>query len=87
MVSRGPAVHFNCPQCNALYQVVRGEAGPETVDREIACRACGAPLPGREGSFVLKYFLLRKPLPPDGRARPGSQRAKPIASYIRPPAH
>jgi hypothetical protein len=51
---------FHCPNCNALYQVVKTEAGPETVDREITCRACGAPLAGREGNFVLKYFLLRK---------------------------
>jgi transcription elongation factor Elf1 len=51
---------FNCPNCNALYHVVKVEAGPETVDREITCRACGAPLAGREGKLVVKYFLLRK---------------------------
>jgi predicted RNA-binding Zn-ribbon protein involved in translation (DUF1610 family) len=50
---------FICPNCNALYRMVRQEAGPETVDRQITCRACGAPLPSREGKFVLKYFLLR----------------------------
>ena len=27
---------------------------------EIVCRACGGPLTGREGKFVLKYFLLRR---------------------------
>jgi transcription elongation factor Elf1 len=51
---------FTCPNCNALYQVVKVEAGPETDNREITCRVCGAPLAGREGNFVLKYFLLRK---------------------------
>jgi predicted Zn finger-like uncharacterized protein len=51
---------FTCPNCNALYQVVRQEAGPETANREITCRACGGPLPAREGRFLLKYFLLRK---------------------------
>ena len=51
---------FNCAQCNALYQVVKVEAGPETVDHEITCRACSGPLTGRDGKFVLKYFLLRK---------------------------
>ena len=51
---------FNCPHCNALYQVVKVEAGPETINRELTCGACGAPLHGREGKFVLKYFLLRK---------------------------
>ena len=53
-------ISFNCPNCNALYQVVQAEAGPETVYSEIACRSCSAALPGREGKFVLKYFLLRK---------------------------
>jgi hypothetical protein len=51
---------FVCPNCNALYQLVKGEAGPETVDRALTCRSCGGPLPSREGEFVLKYFLLRK---------------------------
>jgi transcription elongation factor Elf1 len=51
---------FNCPNCNALYQLVKVEAGRETADRQLTCRACGAPLQGREGKFVLKYFLLRK---------------------------
>jgi DNA-directed RNA polymerase subunit RPC12/RpoP len=52
-------VQFKCSNCGALYQVVKGEAGPETDDRQITCRACGAPLVGRDGQFVLKYFLLR----------------------------
>jgi hypothetical protein len=51
---------FSCPNCDALYQVVKVEPGPETVDRQIACRSCGSPLAGRDGKFVLKYFLLRK---------------------------
>jgi len=50
---------FHCPNCNALYQVVKVEAGPETAYRAINRRACGAPLPPREGKFVVKYFLLR----------------------------
>jgi hypothetical protein len=51
---------FTCPNCDALYQVIKAEAGPETVQHEAACRSCGAPVPGNEGNFVLKYFLLRK---------------------------
>jgi hypothetical protein len=27
---------FVCPNCQAMYQIVKGEAGPETVDREVA---------------------------------------------------
>ena len=51
---------FTCPNCDAYYQVVKVEAGPETVDCEVACRSCGALFAGMEGKFVLKYFLLRK---------------------------
>jgi hypothetical protein len=51
---------FTCPNCKALYQVVKVEAGPETDNREITCRVCGAQLAGREGEFALKYFRLRE---------------------------
>jgi predicted Zn finger-like uncharacterized protein len=50
---------YKCPNCEALYQVVRAETGPAN-DREITCRACGGPLRAREGKFSLKYFLLRR---------------------------
>jgi predicted RNA-binding Zn-ribbon protein involved in translation (DUF1610 family) len=69
-------VHFNCPHCDALYHVVRIEAGPETADRQATCRACGAPLPVREGKVVFKYFLLRERAGFDPRARKG-QRTNP----------
>lgn len=55
---------FTCPNCQALYQVVKIEAGPETNSREITCGACGGPFAAREGNFVLKYFLLRKAVRP-----------------------
>ena len=51
---------FTCPSCKAFYQVVKVEAGPETADSEIRCSVCDVPLAGREGEFVLKYFLLRE---------------------------
>jgi predicted Zn finger-like uncharacterized protein len=54
---------FKCPNCGALYRVVKTEAGPKAVAREIKCRACGAPLNGRDGQFVLKYFLTWNPGP------------------------
>jgi hypothetical protein len=71
MVARRSAAFnaFTCPNCNALYQLVKGEAGPETVDRALMCRACGGPLPGREGDFVLKYFLVAESRTP--RSTPG----------------
>ena len=61
MGSRPPLFNtYTCPNCRALYQIVKMEAGPETDSREIVCRACGGPLVGREGKFVLKYILMRK---------------------------
>ena len=51
---------FQCPQCDAIYQVVRVEAEP-TSDREINCPVCRTPLRSRDGRFVLKYFLMRPP--------------------------
>jgi predicted Zn finger-like uncharacterized protein len=61
---------FTCPNCNALYEVVKAEPGPETVDRAVACRSCGGPLAGRDGNFVLKYFLLRKRPEPAAGLKP-----------------
>jgi len=49
---------FKCANCDALYQVAKVEAGSGTSDREMTCRVCGAPLPRREGKFVVKYSLL-----------------------------
>jgi predicted Zn finger-like uncharacterized protein len=51
---------FTCPNCQALYQIVKVEAGPETALREVTCLSCGGPLLAREGKFILKYFLLRE---------------------------
>jgi predicted RNA-binding Zn-ribbon protein involved in translation (DUF1610 family) len=51
---------FNCPTCGAEYQVVRLDWSQQSVDREITCKSCGAPLQGRDGRFLLKYFLVRR---------------------------
>jgi hypothetical protein len=78
---RAPSfISFTCPNCRALYQLVKVDAGAETVDQEVACRVCGAPFPGRENGFVLKYFLLRKAARPDPRGGVG-QRARPKSGY------
>ena len=74
---------FRCSSCFALYQVVKTQAGPETVDPQIACRVCNGPLAAREGQFVLKYFLLREASRLDARrARQGFLRAKPTAPTL-----
>jgi hypothetical protein len=31
-MAKSTKVHFTCPNCSALYQVVKAEAGPETTD-------------------------------------------------------
>ena len=49
------------PNCGARYKLVRVEAEPAGTDRQIVCRSCGAPFVGREGHFVLKYFLVGRP--------------------------
>jgi predicted Zn finger-like uncharacterized protein len=71
---------FRCPNCEAHYHVVKIEAGPETQDCELKCRACGGRLTAREGKCVLKYFFLenrrqqrvrsnRRRAPPESDAR------------------
>ena len=45
---------FTCRNCQALYQVVKVEAGPETVFQDVTCRVCRDFLLGREGNLVLK---------------------------------
>jgi len=55
-----PTTLFECPRCSAGYKVVRAEA-PDPTSSEIACLSCGEPLAGREGAFVLKYFLVDAP--------------------------
>ena len=62
---RPSVVHINCLHCKALYRLIKAEAGPETNNSEVSCRICGGPLPGRDESFVLKYFLIRDAAPFD----------------------
>jgi predicted RNA-binding Zn-ribbon protein involved in translation (DUF1610 family) len=52
-----PASPFNCPNCKALYQLVKVEAPPVMSERQLTCLSCGGPLHAREGRFVLKYFF------------------------------
>ncbi len=51
---------FQLPALQRAYHVVRAQAGPETVGRELTCRACRGLLPSRDGKHVLKFLLLRK---------------------------
>jgi hypothetical protein len=47
---------FNCLHCDALYYLIETEAEPETVEVQLTCVACDAPLPAREGRVLFKYF-------------------------------
>jgi hypothetical protein len=51
---------FVCPNCDALYMVVRVRAPPSTFYRQITCRSCDGPLEAQKGRFILKYFLLEE---------------------------
>jgi predicted RNA-binding Zn-ribbon protein involved in translation (DUF1610 family) len=65
MNSEEVSEHFECPHCGAGYELVRVEGDPEYkyIHRQITCCSCGAPLHGREGGMVLKYFLVTRPHP------------------------
>jgi hypothetical protein len=56
-----PPTPFACPTCGIRYKLVRAEADGVSVSSQLMCRGCGGPLNGREGRFVLKYFLVDRP--------------------------
>jgi len=60
-VAKPEVSRFECPHCGAKYKLVRAEADPEMLDRQITCRSCGAPLQASEGALALKYFLVDRP--------------------------
>jgi hypothetical protein len=61
MVNQSHAEHFSCRNCNAKYLLIRVESEPDPSHGGIECHHCGAPLNGREGQFILKYFLIDRP--------------------------
>jgi len=70
MTDSVPASPFNCPNCKALYQVVKVEVPPVIGERQLICLRCGGPLNAREGRFALKYFFTDR----SGRRRPMSSK-------------
>jgi hypothetical protein len=64
---------FACPTCDLQYKLVRAEADAGSSSSQLACRGCGGLLNGREGRFVLKYFLVDRPKDRAKRARQRSQ--------------
>jgi hypothetical protein len=57
------ATPFECPNCGTRYKLVRVETDEALPDHQLTCLKCGGPLHGREGRFVLKYFLVDGPPP------------------------
>jgi predicted RNA-binding Zn-ribbon protein involved in translation (DUF1610 family) len=53
---------FECPNCGARYELVRVQAPQGPISElALACLSCGDPLHGRDGPFLLKYFLVERP--------------------------
>ena len=63
---------FACPNCGVRYTLVRADADAASVSRQLVCRSCGGLPNGREGRFVLKYFLVDRPKIP-ARAAGGTR--------------
>jgi hypothetical protein len=57
---KGGFKFFTCPNCKSLYEVIKTEVASGTDNRDKTRCACGSSFAGREGKFVLKYFILRK---------------------------
>jgi heavy metal efflux system protein len=59
----GPPIDFSCPNCGALYKVVRvlklETNQPDYQD--VHCAHCKRPLSGTDDRFLLKYFMVQKP--------------------------
>ena len=49
-------ISFKCPNCEALYQLVKVEAGPETTFHDVACLSMRRAASGARGNLILKYF-------------------------------
>jgi hypothetical protein len=56
-----PPAPIHCPHCGVKYEVVRVEASNLMEHREVTCLSCGGPLPAREDTFLMKYFLVDRP--------------------------
>ena len=77
-----PKLYFNCPHCNALYQFIRIEAGPASIDSWVTCRTCHGPIPAREGKFRLKYLLPREARPGRFKApQPAKKKTQPEQNF------
>jgi transcription elongation factor Elf1 len=49
---------FACPKCKAPYKVVRLPSDDSDHPPDVSCPACGMYFPAKDGSNILKYFLV-----------------------------
>jgi len=64
------AVDFRCPDCGALYKLVR-VLKPEVNKHEcrsVLCVYCNRPLSEGDDDFLLKYLMIQKPPGKDPKA-------------------
>jgi hypothetical protein len=59
----GPPRDFCCPDCGALYKLVRvPKSERDRLDYEpILCVHCSRLLTPKDNGFFLKYFMIRRP--------------------------
>jgi hypothetical protein len=58
---------FKCPTCDALYQVVKINAGQEAIGRETTCQVCGAQFPAQQGKLISNIYIAESwPSPKNG---------------------
>ena len=55
------------PKLRRPIQACSYRSGSGVGTHQITCRSCGTPLEGREGRFILKYFLVSRPKSPSGK--------------------
>ena len=48
---------FKCPTCDALYQVVKMNAGQEAIGRETTCQVFGAQFPAQQGKLISNIYI------------------------------
>jgi hypothetical protein len=76
MPRRGTKVHFNCRNCNALYHVVKVEAGPRPLIDRLPAVLAVRPYPlGRESTCAKISFCENRHAPIQGRVSAHSDNA------------
>jgi hypothetical protein len=61
-MSRDAHRDFSCPRCQARYKIVRLKSEISAVHPMLECKVCQHELAPTEGSDILKYFLVGRPM-------------------------